>query len=135
MYSSFLNSRSSKFHVVPGACFHVIFLSISKSKFRRSGFPNRGFRKESIAKIDFSWKSFLIHFTIDLCHFLEALGTVFFIFLIPRGTISASQEHPRGVFRNLGGAPWGAMGATGWTRDASLQDFVRFWGDLVTCVF
>ena len=41
------------------------FLSISESKFRRLGLPNRGFRMEGIAKIDFSWKSFLMNFGID----------------------------------------------------------------------
>ena len=49
-------------------------------KFRRLGLPTRGFRLESIAKVDFSWKSFLMNFGIDLHRFLKALGTVFPIF-------------------------------------------------------
>ena len=39
--------------------------------------------------------------------FFGGFGSRFFVFLIPRGTISASQEHPRGVFRNVGGHPGG----------------------------
>ena len=35
---------------------------------------------EGIAKIGFSWKSFLMNFTIDVRPFLEALGTAFLIF-------------------------------------------------------
>ena len=27
------------------------------------------------------------------------------------------------------------MGAAGWARDGSPQDFIRFWGDFGTCVF
>ena len=31
--------------------------------------------------------------------------------------------------------PWGTMGAAGWTRGCSLQDFIRFWDDLGTCEY
>ena len=41
------------------------FLAISNSNVRRLGLPNRCSRMESIAKIDFSWKSFLKNFGID----------------------------------------------------------------------
>ena len=47
-------------------------LSISESRFRRSGLPNRGFRIEGFAEIDFSWKPFVMSFGIDFCCFLEA---------------------------------------------------------------
>ena len=40
------------------------------------GLPNCGFRKECIVKIDFAWKSRLMHFGIDFDRFLEALGAV-----------------------------------------------------------
>ena len=36
----------------------AFLLAISDSDFRRLGLPNRRFRMEGIAKIDFSWKSF-----------------------------------------------------------------------------
>ncbi len=62
------------------ACFQVIFLSISDSEFRYLGLPHRGFRMESIAKIDFSLKSFLMNVGMDFCRFLEALGAVFLFF-------------------------------------------------------
>ena len=55
------------------------FLSISESKIQRLGLPNRGCRMEGIAKTNFSWKSFLMHFGIDVYRFLIALGTVFLI--------------------------------------------------------
>ena len=58
-----------------------VCLSIPDSKFGRSGLPNRGFRIESIAKIDFSWKSRLMNSGIHFCCFLEALGAVFLTFL------------------------------------------------------
>ena len=41
------------------------FLPISDSILRRSGLPNHGFRMECIAQIDFSRKSFFIHFGVD----------------------------------------------------------------------
>ena len=37
------------------------------------GLPNRCFRMEDIAKVDFSWKSFLVNFGMHFCLFLEAL--------------------------------------------------------------
>ena len=55
-------------------------LSISDLKFRRPGLPNRHFRMESIAKIDFSWKSFLMNSGMDVCRLFDALGAVFLIF-------------------------------------------------------
>ena len=60
--------------------FLYCFLVISDSIFRRSGLPNRGFRIEVIAKIDFSWKSFSKNFWIVLLCFADALGTVFLTF-------------------------------------------------------
>ena len=62
------------------ACFQVICLSISDSKFRRLGLLNRGFRMESIAKDDISWKSCLMNFGIDVYCFLEALRAAFLVF-------------------------------------------------------
>ena len=58
------------------ACFQVISLSLSASNFRRLGLPNRGFRIEGIAKIDFPGESFSLNFGMDLYCFLEALGVV-----------------------------------------------------------
>ena len=40
------------------ACFQIIFLSISESKFQRLGLSNQGFRMEAITKLEFSRKSF-----------------------------------------------------------------------------
>ena len=62
------------------ACFQALFLLSSESTFQRSELPNRGFRMESIATIDFLWKSFLTSFGMDCYRFLEALGAVFLIF-------------------------------------------------------
>ena len=45
------------------------------------GLPNRCFRIEGIAQIDFSWKSFLVNFGMHFYRFLKALGTVFLVFL------------------------------------------------------
>ena len=59
VYISFLSSRDW-FHFFR-ACFQVIFLSISEYKFRR--------RKECIAKVDYSWKPFLMNFGIGFCCF------------------------------------------------------------------
>ena len=57
-------------------CFQVTFLlSISEPDFKRWGLPSRGFRFESSAKIDFSWKSCSMNFGIEVCRFLTALGT------------------------------------------------------------
>ena len=47
------------------ACVHIIFECISESKFQRSGLPNRRYRMECIAKIDFPWKSFVMISGID----------------------------------------------------------------------
>ena len=55
-------------------------LSISELKFRRLGLPNRGFRMECIANVDFSWKPFLMNFGMGFCRYLEALGAVFLVF-------------------------------------------------------
>ena len=53
-------------------------LSISESKFQLLGPPNRGFRIEGIAKIGFSWKSFLVIFGDGfLAFFLMPLGLLF----------------------------------------------------------
>ena len=57
------------FGLLPGNC-----LSISESKFQCLGLPNRGFRMESVAQIDFSRKLFLMEFGI-VCFLLEALGS------------------------------------------------------------
>ena len=56
------------------------FLSISESTFRRLGLPYRGFRRESIAKIDFPRKSFFMNFGVDCYRFVEALGAAVLIF-------------------------------------------------------
>ena len=57
-----------------------LFSSISTSTFRRWGLPNRGFRKESIAKIDFPLKSFFYEFRGRFLSFVGALGAVFSCF-------------------------------------------------------
>ena len=57
--------------------FPCIFLLIPDSKFRRLGLPNRCFRTECLAKIDFSWKTCLMTFGIDFNSFLKALEAVF----------------------------------------------------------
>ena len=79
MYISFLNPKTLKFHFFTGL-FPSHFLSISETKFQGLGLPNRGFRMERIAKIDFSRKSFFIQFGVDLCRFLEAWEAVFLVF-------------------------------------------------------
>ena len=56
-------------------------LSISDPNSRGLGPPNRCFRMESIAKHDFSWKSFLLNSGMIFYCFLEALGAVFLICL------------------------------------------------------
>ena len=56
-------------------------LSISESKFRRTGLPNRGVRFQNIAKNVFSRKSFCNDFVMAFCRFSAALGTVFSNFL------------------------------------------------------
>ena len=55
-------------------------------KFRHLGLPNRGFRWEGIAKIDVSWKSFLVNLGIDFYRLLEALGAVFLFFGLGKQT-------------------------------------------------
>ena len=39
------------------------------------GLPSRGFRIESIAEIEFSWKSFLMKFGVDFLSFFASLGS------------------------------------------------------------
>ena len=63
------------------ACFRVIFFMISDSKFGRLGLPDRGFRMQGIAKIDFSWKSFLMNFGNRFLLFFDSLGHRFSDFL------------------------------------------------------
>lgn len=58
VYIHFLNSRTLKF-IFFGACFQIIFLSISGSKFQRSGLPNQAFRIEDIAETTFDENCFL----------------------------------------------------------------------------
>ena len=77
VYVSFWSSKCLKIRFFCRACFQVIYLSISESKFQRLGFPNQGFRIEGIPQIGFSWKSRLMNFGIDFRRFLTALGTVF----------------------------------------------------------
>ena len=57
------------------------FLHLRSLNFRRSGPQIRSFRKESIAKINFSQKSFFMNFGVDFCRLLVALGPVFLVFL------------------------------------------------------
>ena len=52
-----------------------LVLSITDSKFRSSGLPKRGSGMESIAKISFWWKSFLMQFGICFCCFFKSLGS------------------------------------------------------------
>ena len=56
------------------ACFQVIFVSSSESKFLRLGLPNRGFRMEGIAKNALSWKSCFFVFQDRFLLFSESLG-------------------------------------------------------------
>ena len=72
-----LITRSLKFHFVRLAS-TSFSLFISESTFRRLGLRSRGFRKESIAKVDFSWKSFIKNFEINFL--FDAVGSVFLIF-------------------------------------------------------
>ena len=62
------------------ACFQVICLSISHSKYQRLGLPNQGFRMEGFAAIDFGRKSFFKPLRIELARFLDALKAVFQFF-------------------------------------------------------
>ena len=73
VYISFLISRKLNLHFVVGLVCGPFFLSISESKYR-------GLRSEGIAKIDLSWKSFLMNSGVDWCCFLEASGPVFLVF-------------------------------------------------------
>ena len=54
-------------------------LSISESTFRRLGLPNRGFRKEGIAKNDFSLEFFFYGFRGRCVSFFGGLGSRFFL--------------------------------------------------------
>ena len=55
----------------------VYFSSISESTFRRLALPNRGFRMEVIAAVDFSWKSFLMNFGMAFDCFWSPWGPFF----------------------------------------------------------
>ena len=66
VYISFLSSRTLKFeNSFLSGLFPDHFLSISESEFQRLGLPNQGVRMESIAKIDFPRKSFLMNFEVE----------------------------------------------------------------------
>ena len=80
VYITFLSSKILKYRYCFRACFQVICLSMSELKFRRLGFPNQGFRIESIAKNAFSWKLILMNFGIGFYVLLEALGAAFLVF-------------------------------------------------------
>ena len=58
----------------------VIFSSLSVLQIRRSGLPNRGFAMESTPNIDFSCKSFLMHFGSDCVHLSTASEADFLVF-------------------------------------------------------
>ena len=62
-------------HLGIGFCCFVkalgAILSIIASKFRCSKLPKRGYGMESIAKISFWWKSFLMQFGICFCCFFQ----------------------------------------------------------------
>ena len=62
------------------AGFQVILLSISGSKFRRLGLPNRRFRRAGVAKNGFSQKSFIMDVGNDFDRFLKVLGASFLVF-------------------------------------------------------
>ena len=68
VYINFWSSRTLKFRFFGGSCFQVIFLSISETKFRRLGLPNRGFRMEGIATTYFFMKIVLNEFRV--CYFV-----------------------------------------------------------------
>ena len=53
--------------------------------------PKQGSDMEGIAKIDFWWKSFLLHFGIDFCCFAEALGASFIDYWFEISMFEASQ--------------------------------------------
>ena len=62
------------------ACFQVICLSISDSKFRRLGLLDRVFRKEEITEIDVPRKLFCMGVRTVVVRVLKALGAAFLIF-------------------------------------------------------
>ena len=62
------------------ACSQVILYRFLNRNFDL-GLPNRGSRMGGIAKINFSWKSFLMNSGIVFCCFLEALRAASLVFL------------------------------------------------------
>ena len=83
-YISFLNSRSLRFHFSLGFVSSSFYYRYLNRKFDAWDFQNRGFRKECIAKIDFSRKSFLMNSRVHFNRFLEALGAAFLVFSAPK---------------------------------------------------
>ena len=82
--------------------FQVFFLPISASRFRRLGLPNRGFRMEGIANIDFSWKSFLMNFGIDFYRFLDASGAVFLTFQASKTSLKTERLFMKPIISSPG---------------------------------
>ena len=81
VYISFSISRSLTFDLFFGLVSMLFLSSIYESKFRRLGLPNRSFCKESLAKLDFSRKSFLMNFLDRFLSFFGGLGGRFSGFL------------------------------------------------------
>ena len=56
--------------------FWGLFMSVFGVQNIKEGFLTRAFRMESIATIDFSWKSFVMNFGIEFYCFSDVLGAV-----------------------------------------------------------
>ena len=73
-------------------CFWLVCRSllilISESKLQRSGLRILGFRKESIAKNNFSQKTFDMHCGVEVCRFCFWGGFGFFVlFVVPENKL------------------------------------------------
>ena len=73
--------RGLKFQFVFGLVSRSLLIPILESKVRLLGFLIPDFCIEVIAQNSFSQKSFFIDFEAHFCCCLEALGTVFLIFV------------------------------------------------------
>ena len=79
VYPSLLISRSLKFHVVSGFVSRSLFYWSLNRKFRQVGLWIRGFRKDSIAKNNFSQKTLFYEFRGRFVVF----GSSFLLFFVP----------------------------------------------------
>ena len=74
-FESCLCTEAGNFVFLFGLVSRPLFVPIFESKFGRLGLLKQGFRIESFAKVNFSLKSLLIDFGIEICRFLLSLGT------------------------------------------------------------